>query len=102
MLSKESNELAEKYSKIIGPLYFGCSAFIMFGVLMELFGLRSPLSDLNCDIVLGTLKDKMQLFFKARKAKILQIFAALREYGACPEHRATFIRNFVGDGGREG
>ncbi len=28
--------------------------------------------------------------------------AALREYGACPEHRATFIRNFVGDGGREG
>ncbi len=53
MFSKESNELTEKYSKIIGPLYFGCSAFIMFGVLMELFGLRSPLSDLNCDIVLG-------------------------------------------------
>ena len=53
MFSKESDELTEKYSKIIGPLYFGCSAFIMFGVLMELFGLRSPLSDLNCDIVLG-------------------------------------------------
>lgn len=53
MFVKESDELTEKYSKIIGPLYFGCSAFIMFGVLMELFGLRSPLSDLNCDIVLG-------------------------------------------------
>lgn len=27
--------------------------------------------------------------------------AALKEYGACPEHRATFIRNFVGGDGTD-
>lgn len=53
MFSSNSEEMTEKYSRAVGPLYFGCSAFIMFGVLAELFGLRSPLSDLNCDIVLG-------------------------------------------------
>ena len=53
MFVTESDELTEKYSKAIGPLYFGCAAYIMFGILVELFGLRSPLSDLNCDLILG-------------------------------------------------
>ncbi len=55
MFSSNSDEMTDKYSRAVGPLYFGCSAFIMFGVLAELFGLRSPLSDLNCDIVLGAV-----------------------------------------------
>lgn len=55
MFSSNSEEMTDKYSRAVGPLYFGCSAFIMFGVLAELFGLRSPLSDLNCDIVLGAV-----------------------------------------------
>ncbi|MCM1367287.1 MAG: F0F1 ATP synthase subunit A [Roseburia sp.] len=53
MFDTDSRELTDKYSKLVGPLYFGASAFIMFGVLIELFGLRSPLSDLNCDLVFG-------------------------------------------------
>ena len=53
MFVTESDELTEKYSKVTGPLYFGCAAYILFGVLIELFGLRSPLSDLNCDLILG-------------------------------------------------
>lgn len=53
MFDGDSRDLTHNYSKFAGPVYFGCSAFIMFGVLIELFGLRSPLSDLNCDIVLG-------------------------------------------------
>ena len=55
MFSNDSEELTHKYSKAVGPIYFACSAYIMFGVLFELFGLRSPLSDLNCDIVLGAV-----------------------------------------------
>ncbi len=53
MFSSDSEELTGKYSRVVGPLYFGGAAYIMFGVLFELFGLRSPMSDLNCDIVLG-------------------------------------------------
>ncbi len=53
MFSTDSEELTGKYSRAVGPLYFGGAAFIMFGVLAELFGLRSPMSDLNCDLVLG-------------------------------------------------
>lgn len=55
MFVRDSDELTEKYSVAVGPIYFGCAAYIMFGVLIELFGLRSPLSDLSCDIVLGGL-----------------------------------------------
>ncbi len=53
MFSSDSEELTEKYSKAVGPLYFGCAAYIMFGILVELLGLRSPMSDLNCDLVMG-------------------------------------------------
>lgn len=53
MFDSDSRELTENYSKFVGPLYFGASAYIMFGVLIELFGLRSPMSDLNCDLILG-------------------------------------------------
>ena len=55
MFVTNSDEMTEKYSSVIGPMYFGCSAYIMFGILIELFGLRAPLSDLNCDIVLGVI-----------------------------------------------
>lgn len=55
MFSHDSDELTEKYSTFVGPLYFGCAGFIMFGVLIELFGLRSPVSDLSCDITLGAI-----------------------------------------------
>lgn len=50
-----SKDMTDKYAGAVGALYFGCSAFIMFGILIELFGLRSPLSDLNCNIVLGMI-----------------------------------------------
>lgn len=55
MFSDDSDELTEKYSKAVGPLYFACAAYIMFGVLVELLAVRSPLSDLNCDIVMGSI-----------------------------------------------
>ncbi len=55
MFDTNSADLTVEYSGATGGLYFGCSAFIMFGILIELFGLRSPLSDLNCNIVLGMI-----------------------------------------------
>lgn len=55
MFSSDSKELTGKYSKAVGPIYFGGAAFILFGVLIELFALRSPLSDLNCDLMLGAM-----------------------------------------------
>lgn len=55
MFDGNSSDLTGRYAVAIGPIYFFCSAFIMFGVLIELFGMRSPLSDLNCNIVLGMI-----------------------------------------------
>lgn len=77
MFSDDSSELTGKYSSTVGPVYFGCSAFIMFGVLFELFGLRSPLSDLNCDIVLGAITFVLvqALGFVKHKARRLKHFA---------------------------
>lgn len=53
LFDKNSKDMTENYSGAVGAIYFGCSTFIMFGILIELFGLRSPLSDLNCNIILG-------------------------------------------------
>lgn len=53
LFDTNSKEMTEHYAKPVGAIYFGCAAFIMFGILIELFGLRSPLTDLNCNIVLG-------------------------------------------------
>ncbi len=80
MFVTESDELTEKYSKAIGPLYFGCSAYIMFAVLVELFGLRSPLSDLNCDLILG-----VTTFF------VIQICGILKHRARRLLHVATVI-----------
>ncbi len=55
LFDNNSKDLTENYSGTVGALYFGCSAFIMFGILIELFGLRSPMSDLNCNIILGLI-----------------------------------------------
>lgn len=77
MFANDSEELTHKYSKGVGPVYFACSAYIMFGVLFELFGFRSPLSDLNCDIVLGAVTFVMvqALGFVKHKARRFKHFA---------------------------
>ncbi len=77
MFVRDSDELTEKYSKTVGPLYFGCATYIMFGVLVELFGLRSPLSDLNCDIVMGAIT-----------------FIAVQSIGIA-KHRAKRLKHFA-------
>ena len=55
LFDKNSRDMTENYAGAVGAIYFGCSAFIMFGILIELFGLRSPMSDLNCNIILGMI-----------------------------------------------
>ena len=74
MFDGNSRDMTEKYSNAVGAMYFGCSAFIMFGILIELFGLRSPLSDLNCNIILGLITFFAILiigFLKRRSKRLL-------------------------------
>ncbi len=77
MFVTDSDELTDRFSRTVGPLYFGCSAYIMFGVLGELLGFRSPMSDLNCDIVLGMVTFVMVfvLGFVKRHARRLLHYA---------------------------
>lgn len=77
MFDGNSKDMTEKYSGGVGAVYFGCSAFIMFGILIELVGLRSPMSDLNCNIVLGliTFFAIFALGFMKRRARRLLHYA---------------------------
>lgn len=79
MFDVNSEDLTEKYSGTVGAVYFGSSAFIMFGILIELFGLRSPLSDMNCNIVLGliTFFAVLIIGFMHKRAKRLTHYAAV-------------------------
>ena len=42
-------------SKFVAPLYFAAAAFVCFGTLIEMFGLRPPTSDLNLTLALGLM-----------------------------------------------
>lgn len=77
MFDGNSKDMTEKYSGGVGAVYFGCSAFIMFGILIELVGLRSPMSDPNCNIVLGliTFFAIFALGFMKRRARRLLHYA---------------------------
>lgn len=79
MFDSNSEDLTENYAGPVGAVYFGSSAFIMFGILIELFGLRSPLSDLNCNIVLGmiTFFAVLIIGFIKKRAKRLTHYAAV-------------------------
>lgn len=48
-------ELSGKYSSFVAPWYFSMAVFICLGTLIEMFGLRPPISDLNVTLVLGLL-----------------------------------------------
>lgn len=79
LFDSNSKDMTEKYAGAVGAMYFGCSAFIMFGILIELFGLRSPLSDLNCNIILGfiTFFAIMIIGFMKKRKKRLTHYAAV-------------------------
>lgn len=79
MFDANSKDMTGKYAGAVGSMYFGCSAFIMFGILIELFGLRSPLSDLNCNIILGliTFFAIMIMGFMQHRVRRLKHYAAI-------------------------
>lgn len=80
MFDNNSKDLTMNFAGVVGALYFGCSAFIMFGILIELLGLRSPLSDLNCNIVLGMITFVSILligFIKKRKRRLMHYAAVI-------------------------
>ncbi|MCH5165149.1 MAG: F0F1 ATP synthase subunit A [Clostridiales bacterium] len=79
MFDSNSEDMTENYAKQVGAIYFGCSAFIMFGILIELLGLRSPMSDLNCNIILGFITFFAILFigFHKKHTRRLVHYAAV-------------------------
>ena len=53
IFEKEGGESVGHNSKFLAPWYLGVCAFILISTIMELFGFRAPLSDLNVTLVLG-------------------------------------------------
>lgn len=62
-----SNNSVGHYSKFLGPYVFGAAAFICFGVLIELVGIRSPLADINTCIALALSSFILINFFAIKK-----------------------------------
>lgn len=79
MFDTNSKDMTENYAGKVGALYFVCSAFIMFGIFVELLGLRSPMSDLNCNIILGliTFFAILIIGFHKKRAKRLVHYGAI-------------------------
>lgn len=79
LFDTNSKDMTEDYADNVGAVYFGCCAFIMTGILIELFGLRSPLSDLNCNIILGfiTFFVILSIGFMKKRAKRLKHYAVI-------------------------
>ena len=50
---KSADELTERYSVIMGPYTLGAAAYICFGVLIEMFGLRPAMADLGACLALA-------------------------------------------------
>jgi len=52
---KMAEENTKPFAKFLGPYTFGAAAFIFFSILIELFGAKSPLVDLNACISLALM-----------------------------------------------
>lgn len=79
LFDTNSKDMTHKYASPVGALYFGCAAFIMFGILIELLGFRSPMSDLNCNIILGLITFFVIFIigFMKHRARRLKHYAAI-------------------------
>lgn len=53
MFDKEGHDAVGHNAKFLAPWYIGVCSFILFGVLMELLGFRSPISDINIALALS-------------------------------------------------
>ena len=62
-----ASNMTGKLGKFLGPYTFGAAAFICFGVLLELFGLRSPIADLNTCVSLSMMTFILINFFGIQK-----------------------------------
>lgn len=61
-------------TKFIAPWYFACSAMICLGTLIELFGIRPAVADLNMTLALGFSTFILMIAFgiKEKKARLLK------------------------------
>lgn len=53
MFDKEGRDSVGHNTRFLAPWYLGVCCFIFFGVLVELLGLRSPISDINIAFALS-------------------------------------------------
>lgn len=54
-------------AKFLGPYVFGVAAFICFGVLIELIGIRSPIADINTCLAVSLMTFVLINFFGIKK-----------------------------------
>ena len=68
--------------------------------LSYMIGAASIVAKVARDHYMSELDEKYPMYGFARNKGYgtAEHIAALKKYGPCPEHRRTFIRNFVGDG----
>ncbi|HEY8443491.1 MAG TPA: FoF1 ATP synthase subunit a [Clostridia bacterium] len=70
MVDDTAKELTGEDASIFAPVYFTAACFICLGTLIEMFGLRPPISDFNVTLVLGFMTYIIIQVYGIRKRKL--------------------------------
>lgn len=70
MVDDTARELTEEDASFFGPIYFATACIICLGTLIEMFGLRPPISDFNVTLVLGLMTYIIIQVYGFRKKKL--------------------------------
>ena len=68
-----ARELTGPSASFVAPLYFTLACFICLGTLVEMLGLRPPISDFNVVLVLGIITFVIVQFYGIRKKKLKRL-----------------------------
>jgi F-type H+-transporting ATPase subunit a len=77
MVDDTAGELTGSDASFFGPVYFTAACFICLGTLIEMFGLRPPISDFNVTLVLGLMTYIIIQVYGIRKRKLKRLLRYL-------------------------
>ncbi|HEY8423930.1 MAG TPA: FoF1 ATP synthase subunit a [Clostridia bacterium] len=77
MVDSTAQELIGPKTTFVGSVYFTAACFIALGTLIEMFGLRPPISDFNVTLVLGLFTFIIIQIYGIRKRKAKRLLRYL-------------------------
>lgn len=76
-IDNNAQELTGPSASFVAPVYFTAACFICLGTLIEMFGLRPPISDFNVTLVFGIMTFIIVQVYGIRKKKFKRLLRYL-------------------------